>query len=178
MIPSTTERVPKFTHQRVNDYISERTRENVAQYAAASPQRLDERVRQLDHEWDVDRVTAMVVGVGLAAGAILTVAFGIGWVLVPTALTASLLTHAVFGWSPLLPVVRRLGFRTECEIAHERFALKALRGDFQRLAGVVTPQEREDLSRFENEGGPAAPEPGPDASDPHIVNEAIRAVKS
>ena len=40
------------------------------------------------------------------------------------------------------------------EIAQERYALKAIRGDFQPMNLITTPQDREDLSRFEGEGGP------------------------
>jgi hypothetical protein len=37
----------------------------------------------------------------------------------------------VSGWYPLMPLFRRLGIRTAREIERERYALKALRGDFQ-----------------------------------------------
>jgi hypothetical protein len=178
MIPTTIDRHARHTHRRVNDCISEHTRDNVARYASASPQLLDQRLQELAREWDVERVTAAAAGLGLAAGLILTLVAGLWWLLVPAAIASCLLLHAVAGWSPVLPLIRRLGYRTGCEIAHERYALKALRGDFQRLDAVTTPQEREDLARFEDEGGPPAPEPKPDAGDPHIVNEAIRAAQA
>ena len=41
------------------------------------------------------------------------------------------LQHAVQGWCPPLAVWRRLGVRTQSEIDEERYALKALRGDFR-----------------------------------------------
>ena len=41
-----------------------------------------------------------------------------------------LLQHALQGWCPPLPLFRRLGVRTAREIARERYALQALRGDF------------------------------------------------
>jgi hypothetical protein len=41
-----------------------------------------------------------------------------------------LFQHAVQGWRPPVPVFRRLGVRTREEIDRERYALKALRGDF------------------------------------------------
>jgi len=37
------------------------------------------------------------------------------------------------GWCPPLPVLRRLGFRTAFEIDYDRYALKALRGDFAEI---------------------------------------------
>ena len=45
--------------------------------------------------------------------------------------TAFLFQHAVQGWCPPVPILRRMGFRTADEINRERYALKALRGDFQ-----------------------------------------------
>jgi hypothetical protein len=47
-----------------------------------------------------------------------------------------LFQHAVQGWCPPLPVLRRLGVRTRKEIDRERYALKALRGDFADTAGT------------------------------------------
>jgi hypothetical protein len=47
--------------------------------------------------------------------------------------TAFLFQHAVQGWCPPVPILRRLGFRTVTEIEQERHALKALRGDFARV---------------------------------------------
>jgi hypothetical protein len=35
-----------------------------------------------------------------------------------------------------VPVLRRLGFRTASEIDHERYALKALRGDFEKFGAA------------------------------------------
>lgn len=50
-----------------------------------------------------------------------------------------LLLHGVHGWYPLLPVFRRMGLRTRREIAAERYALKALRGDFNAASSGDTP---------------------------------------
>jgi hypothetical protein len=44
-----------------------------------------------------------------------------------------LFQHAIQGWCPPVPVLRRLGFRTANEIEQERTALKALRGDFNAV---------------------------------------------
>jgi hypothetical protein len=178
MIPTTTERVILHTPTRLNLCIDERTRESVARYASASPQLLDQRLRELDDEWDVERVTATGVGLALLAGLGLAALFGGVWLLLPALITAFLLAHALLGWSPFLAVIRHRGYRTAREIDHERCALKALRGDFQPVAAVTTPQDREDLSRFEGEGGAVVPDPGPDAGDPEVVDAAIRAARS
>jgi hypothetical protein len=46
---------------------------------------------------------------------------------------AAVFLHATAGGYPLLPLFRRLGLRTSREIARERYALKALRGDFHDM---------------------------------------------
>ncbi len=48
----------------------------------------------------------------------------------PAVVAGFLLQHALQGWCPPLPLFRRLGVRTAAEIDQERYALKALRGDF------------------------------------------------
>ena len=50
------------------------------------------------------------------------------------------LVHALNGWYPLLPLFRRRGVRSQDEIDRERYALKALRGDFR---GVRTAESDE-----------------------------------
>jgi hypothetical protein len=40
-----------------------------------------------------------------------------------------------------VPILRRLGFRTADEINRERYALKALRGDFKDAEKPKTPAE-------------------------------------
>ena len=41
---------------------------------------------------------------------------------------------------PPVPLFRRIGIRTQSEIELERYALKALRGDFGPLAATVEPR--------------------------------------
>lgn len=54
--------------------------------------------------------------------------------LLPAVVVGFLLQHAVQGWCPPMPVFRRLGVRTASEIEEERYALKALRGDFRGVS--------------------------------------------
>jgi len=71
------------------------------------------------------------------ASALVLAGLGLGsWVdrrfyLLPAVVAGFLLQHALQGWCPPLPVLRRLGVRTQTEIELERYALKALRGDFR-----------------------------------------------
>jgi hypothetical protein len=70
------------------------------------------------------------------------------WLFLPLGVAAFLLQHAVQGWCPPVSVFRRLGVRTAGEIARERYALKALRGDFEDLsfAGNALAQARHALA--------------------------------
>jgi len=177
MIPATTQRLILNTPNRVNEVISDRIRENVARFAAATPVLLEQRLRELDREWDVERLTGTVSGLVLLGSVLLAWLMGDGWLVLPAIIGACLLLHAVVGWTPALPLIRQMGYRTAEEISQERYALKAIRGDFHPMSLITTPQDREDLSRFEGEGGPPLPEPEAHASDPAIVNEALRATK-
>jgi hypothetical protein len=145
MIPSTTNRVPKHTAAHVNDEIRRKTEERISQIAAAGPRAIDRRLTELDREWDIERTleanAATVAGVGAGLALLVDRRFA----LIPLFVGGFLLQHAVQGWCPPLPVFRRLGVRTQTEIEHERYALKALRGDFQQSAGhegsaTMTPQ--------------------------------------
>ena len=134
MIPTTVERVPYQTSQAVNERIRCSAEQRVEQLQQAGPAAIARRLEELDAEWDVERTleanaaTATLIGVTLGA------TVDRRWFALPAVVGAFLLQHAVQGWCPPLPVFRRLGFRTASEIDHERYALKALRGDFAELA--------------------------------------------
>jgi hypothetical protein len=53
----------------------------------------------------------------------------------PLVVQGFLLQHAVQGWCPPVALLRRRGVRTSMEIAEERNALKALRGDYRDIPG-------------------------------------------
>lgn len=130
MLPATTTRVERNTDSQINARIRRRTEASVA-YFASHPEEIDRRLDELDHEWDIERTleaNAATIGfAGVALGAFVNR----GWLLLPAMVTAFLFQHALQGWCPPVPVLRRLGVRTAGEIAAERYALKALRGDFE-----------------------------------------------
>ena len=133
MIPSTVERVKQNTAEHINQKIREETEARIAVCAARERAAIDERLAELDYEWDIERTleanAATVALVGLTLGATVDRR----WFILPGVVAGFLLQHAVQGWCPPVPILRRLGFRTAAEIDHERYALKLLRGDFQRV---------------------------------------------
>jgi len=131
MVPSTAGRVASSTTETVNEQIRRRTEENVARCAQAGPEAIERRLQELDREWDVERTleanAATAVLLSVALGATVNRKF----LFFPAVVGGFLLQHALQGWCPPLPIFRRLGFRTQTEIDQEKYALKALRGDFR-----------------------------------------------
>lgn len=140
MIPDTTSRVRENTDETVNAAICRRIEESVSYHASAGPEAIERRLEELDREWDIERA----LEANAASFSLLAVSLGIlgsrKWFLVPGVIAGFLLQHAVQGWCPPVPVLRRLGFRTESEINRERYALKALRGDFKEVEQAADEQ--------------------------------------
>ena len=137
-LPDTDDRVPLNTTAIVNNRIQGRTLHDVSRYFGADPVFIDERIAELEREWDIERVleanAASFSLVGLALGITADRRF----LLIPAAVSAFLLQHALQGWCPPLPLLRRLGLRTSREIHDEIIALRILRGDF--LESVESPE--------------------------------------
>jgi hypothetical protein len=137
-LPATEDRVPLNTRSTVNDRIHGRTLHDVSRFVGADPFFIDERIRELEREWDVERTleanAASVTLVGVALGFTVDRRF----FLLPGLVGAFLLQHALQGWCPPLPLFRRMGIRTTREIQDEIIALRILRGDF--LERVETPE--------------------------------------
>jgi hypothetical protein len=138
IFPSTDERVLRATNTTVNQRIQGRTLHDVTRFLDADPVFIDERIRELEREWDVERTleaNAAAVGLGgLMLGALVNRRF----LLIPAAVSLFLLQHALQGWCPPLPILRRLGIRTSREIHDEIIALRIMRGDF--LEGADSPE--------------------------------------
>jgi hypothetical protein len=146
MLPSTVARVPEHTAEHVNERIRRETEERVARIAAAGPAAVTRRLRELDEEWDIERTLEANASTLVAVGSGLALLVDRRFALVPLVVGSFLLQHALQGWCPPLPVFRRYGFRTQSEIEAERYALKALRGDFEQIGdgGSGRPSARAD----------------------------------
>jgi len=133
MLPSTASRVAENTPAELNRRIRRQTEANLA-YFAEHPDEIEDRLIELDEEWDIERVLeANASGLALT-GVVLGSLVDRRFLLLPAAVTGFLLQHALQGWCPPIPLLRRIGIRTAGEIDEERFALKLLRGDFKGVA--------------------------------------------
>lgn len=145
MISDTATRVHEHTAAHLNARIQQETQNRVAAFKSKDKTALiDQRLAELDREWDVERILqtnfAAITLVSLA----LATKVDKRWFILATAVPAFMVQHALQGWCPPLALLRRLGVRTSKEINEERFALKALRGDFQERIGS---RESDELSR-------------------------------
>jgi hypothetical protein len=133
MFPSTVDRVPQNTNESINQWIRHMTEQNVAQHAPGGRNAISQRLSELDDEWDIERLleanAATVCLIGVALGALVDKRF----FYLPAVVGTFLLQHALQGWCPPVPFFRRLGVRTQSEIDQEKYALKAMRGDFRHV---------------------------------------------
>lgn len=137
MFPSTLERVPRNTAAEVNDRIRHQTERSVADCIRRGPAAIDRRLAELDEEWDIERYLETVAPTITLVGLALGIAKDRRFLIIPAAVQSFFLLHGLQGWCPPLPVLRRAGVRTADEINVERYALKALRGDFEKLGGIA-----------------------------------------
>lgn len=129
MLPSTVERVPSHTCDKVNERIRYEAAQRV-RYFTQHPEQIERRLHELDEEWDVERTLEANAATLVVTGSALAATVDRRWAILPLAVAGFLLQHALQGWCPPLPILRRLGFRTAHEINVERYALKYVRGDF------------------------------------------------
>ena len=118
-------------------------------WLAARPHLIERRLRQLDEEWDIERAIEANAATLSIAGTVLSMMHDRRWSFLPLAVTGFLLQHATQGWCPPVPILRSLGFRTQGEIERERYALKAIRGDFDGLPGPSASDRRRASETFD-----------------------------
>jgi hypothetical protein len=131
------DRVRAHTSAEVNRSIRRQTARRVAQLDGR-PDAIRARLREIDAEWDVERALELLSS-GLSLGGVaLALSRGRPRLLAfPAVVQGFLLLHALQGWCPPLPLLRRLGFRTQQEIERERYTLRALLRDH-----VLGPSDR------------------------------------
>jgi hypothetical protein len=128
--------VRAHTAPEVLEAIDAAAASRVEQARHASPAELDERIRELGSEWDVERLLEVnAATLTFVSSLRMFVSGRRRWALVPMVVGGFLIQHAVSGWCPPLAVFRRFGIRTRAEIEAERWELKVLRGDLDRDLG-------------------------------------------
>ncbi|MBW8888565.1 MAG: DUF2892 domain-containing protein [Fibrobacteres bacterium] len=127
------DRIRRLTFKQDLERIDKGIRESVRKYAKSDPSAISRRLMELDSEWPVERALMAGAGSFVWVGLILGTTIHRRLTAMSAIAGAMLLAFALFGWAPPVLFMRRLGIRTQREINRERIALKALRGDFNRL---------------------------------------------
>jgi hypothetical protein len=135
MIATSARRVQRHTAQWINDRLERQLQINV-EYYRAHPQEINQRLAELDQEWDIERALETGSSVLSLLGLTMALSSGRKWLALPLAVQSFFLQHGLQGWCPPIPLFRRMGLRTQNEIERERYALKAIRGDFDGLADI------------------------------------------
>lgn len=133
---SSFDRVERNTSAGLNQRFEAQLEESIGRCARAGPDAIGRRLAELDREWDIERVIELEAPATIALGIGLGSAVDRRWYALSAFAAAMVLLHNVQGWYPLLPLLRRLGVRTQQEIERERLALRALLGEHQDWQGA------------------------------------------
>ena len=123
-LPATARRVENSTNPRLNDETRARTDAQVVRLESASDEEITQRLRELDWEWDVERLLPVNASVLATLGVLLGSRVDRRFLVLPAAVFTFFGQHALQGWCPPLPVMRYFGIRTKEEIDLEREALE------------------------------------------------------
>lgn len=127
------ERVRENTSIEKNRKIDAEMLDNIRSYSNSTSEEISARIRKLDKEWDIERVLEINMSTLSIIGILLAVFVNIYWLILPSIVLLFFIQHALQGWCPPIPIFRYYKKRTRPEIDREKYALKALRGDFDNL---------------------------------------------
>ena len=88
-------------------------------------------------EWDTERVLEVNSALLILLSSYLGIKTSRCWFFLTGVSGIFLLQHALQGWCPPLPFIRKWGVRTENEINDEKIGLKVLLRDFEKEFSTV-----------------------------------------
>lgn len=142
MNPATeTDPVRRYTSEEMLREIESRIEHNIRFYAAQPRHVITERIEELRQEWSMERY----LQVNITTVGLLTSVFALtrnrSWGLITSAALGFFLYHGLRGFDPPIPLLRQFGIRTRREIDRELYALKALRGDFEKAPAPAASED-------------------------------------
>ena len=133
----SADRVRANTSEEINRRLDAELEDRVREFAQSDHDEITIRIGELDREWDIERVLETNASLIAFTGLLLGVTHSKKWLMMPAIVLPFLFQHAVQGWCPPLPILRRLGVRTRGEIDREKYALRILRGDFEEIKSLT-----------------------------------------
>jgi hypothetical protein len=138
----TADRVRQNTAPEINNRIDQAMMKRVWEYAKKSREEISARIAELEREWDVERVLETAAGALSLVGVLMGVTRGRRWLLLPAGVLASMLQHSLTRKSCAVQLIRTAGVRTRREIESEKYALRMLRGDFDKMQAASEETHR------------------------------------
>jgi hypothetical protein len=126
-----SDRVRRHTPPESLQDIERKIEQNVRFHGSRPENEIAGRISDLDNEWSIERRLETNASILALTGVVLGLTMSRKWLLLSVAVSSFMLQHAITGWCPPVPLFRKFGFRTRGEIDREKFALKAMRGDFK-----------------------------------------------
>lgn len=123
LLPPTFQRVERSTSPAIHNEILMNIEKIVHEYRHKKELEIENRIRELDYEWDTERTLEANFAAVVLLSAILSAVHHKKWLYLTGTASVFLLQHALQGWCPPLPVIRKLGIRTASEIYLEKMAL-------------------------------------------------------
>jgi hypothetical protein len=131
---TSTDAVRSHAPIEVNKRIDERVERCVRHMAQQDRPEITRYLEKLEREWDLNRAVMVAGSLLSVLGLWLGRRDGGRWRILGGMAAGLMLQHGLMGFGPLAEMVRAVGgVRTRREIDLEKFALKALRGDFERI---------------------------------------------
>jgi hypothetical protein len=136
------DRVRAHSSAQVNARADLETLSCLERLASKERDAIASHIDTLDREWDVERYLQLNASLVSLTGIVLGATVSRRFLALPAVVFGFFFQHAVQGWCPPLPIFRRTGVRTRREINREKYALKALRGDFEDVPSSSNRPER------------------------------------
>lgn len=139
-------RVRRYTPREQLRQIDADMERRVRLYASQPAKMITERIAELRREWSIERylqVNIALVGISTAA---LAATKNRNWGIATCTGLSFFLFHAIEGFDPPIPALRRIGVRTRAKIDREIYALKILRSDFDDVIAADEQASRVDTT--------------------------------
>lgn len=133
ILPATTQRVAAYTNPEINTMIRNNTLENLMCMEDVEEAELSRRIRSLNSEWDIERFEEAKAAMCVMGCSLFGIAKNKYWSFLTLVAGVFLLQHALLGWCPSAPLMRKMGIRTAEEISQEKTVLKMMRKDFTHV---------------------------------------------
>lgn len=117
------DRVRNSTSEEINSQIDDVTNSSIQYYSTRPAWEVKQRILALEKEWDIERVLEVNASTLALTGLVLGMTLNKKWFALPAVVLPFLLQHGLQGWCPPLPILRRMGIRTQDEIGREKYAL-------------------------------------------------------